>query len=72
MSIDDLIPPEDDQVIVTKNGVVITSIDSLMRWTDDWMKVVELRRMLSNRKVKKWIDQSESGDTPSGKKGTRR
>lgn len=57
MSIDDLVPPEDDQVIVTKNGVVITSLDALMRWTDDWMKVVELRRMLANRKVVKWIEQ---------------
>lgn len=54
MGIDELVPPEGDQIIVTENGVVVTSLDTLMRWTDDWLKVVELRRMLSSRKVKKW------------------
>ena len=54
MSFDELVPPEGDQIIVTENGVVITSLDTLMRWTDDWLKVVEMRRMLSSRKVKKW------------------
>ena len=54
MGIDELVPPEGDQIIVTENGVVVTSLDALMRWTDDWLKVVELRRMLSRRKVKKW------------------
>ena len=54
MDIDELVPPEGDQIIVTENGVVVTSLDALMRWTDDWLKVVELRRMLSSRKVTKW------------------
>lgn len=55
MGIDDLVPPEDDRIIVTNNGTVITSLDTLMRWTDNWLKTAEMRRMLSMRKPeKKW------------------
>lgn len=49
MSIDDLVPPEDGQIIVTEKGVVITSVDTLMRWTDNWLKTAEMRLMLSKR-----------------------
>ena len=53
MSIDDLVPPPDGEIIVTQNGVVITSIDTLMRWTDNWLKTAEMRLMLSKRLEKK-------------------
>ena len=49
MSIDDLVPPEDGLIIVTNNGTVITSVDTLMRWTDNWLKTAEMRLMLSKR-----------------------
>lgn len=49
MGIDDLVPPEDGQIIVTEKGVVITSVDTLMRWTDNWLKTAEMRLMLSKR-----------------------
>lgn len=49
MSIDDLVLPEDGQIIVTEKGVVITSVDTLMRWTDNWLKTAEMRLMLSKR-----------------------
>lgn len=47
MSIDELVPPEEGQVWVNKNGVVISSVDTIMRWTDDWIKTAEFRQMLS-------------------------
>lgn len=48
MNIDELVPPESGNVVVNKNGVVIASVETIMRWTDDWVKTAEFRVMLSN------------------------
>ena len=47
MSIDDLVPPEGDSVIINRNGVVIASVETLLKWTDNWIQTAEFRLMLS-------------------------
>lgn len=59
MGIDDITPPSGDQIIVNKNGAVITSIDTLMKWTDTWLKTAEMRLMLSKRKEATWGSQNK-------------
>lgn len=51
MNYDELMPPEGDSVIINRNGCVIASIETLIKWTDDFLKIAEFRVMLGkNRK----------------------
>lgn len=47
---DEIIPPDGDSVIITKNGCVIASVETLLKWTDDWLKTAEFRVMLGKNK----------------------
>lgn len=53
MSIDDVTPPEGDSVVINRNGAVIASVETLLRWTDDWLKVTEFRSMLGKNKKRR-------------------
>lgn len=53
MNVDEVIPPEGDTVIINKNGAVIASVDTLLKWTDDWLKVSEFRLMLGKNKKRR-------------------
>lgn len=69
MDVNEILPPPDGEVEVTSNGVVICSLNTLMRWTDNWMRTAELRLMLSKREEIKWAEKSGESST-SGKAQT--
>lgn len=48
-SLEDIAPPPDDEIIVTGNGVVITSIQTLMRATENMVATANLRVALAKR-----------------------
>lgn len=47
---DNILPPPDDNILLTKNGVVVMTIETLMRATDNVVQVTGLRNALSGRK----------------------
>jgi len=46
---DCILPPPDGNIILTKSGAVVMTIETLMRATDNVVRVTGLRTLLSRR-----------------------
>lgn len=61
---DTILPPPENNIILTKNGVVVMSIETLMRATDNVVQITGLRNVLSGRKRRKGSgDKTDEGKT---------
>jgi len=47
---DSILPPPDGNIVLTKNRVVVMTIETLMAATDNVVQVTGLRQILSGRK----------------------
>lgn len=47
---DNILPPPDGNILLTRNGVLVMTIDTLMRATDNVVQVTGLRETMSRRK----------------------
>ena len=50
---DVILPPPEGNILLTKNGVVVMTIDTLMAATDNVVQITGLRNVLSGRKRRK-------------------
>ena len=50
---DSILPPPDGNIILTKTGAVVMTIDTLMAATDNVVQITGLRQMMSGRRKKK-------------------
>ena len=49
---DNILPPPDGNIILTKSGVVVMTVETLMRATDNVVQITGRRNVLSSRKRK--------------------
>lgn len=47
---DNILPPPDGNILLTKNGVLVMTIETLMRATDNVVQVTGLRTVMSRRR----------------------
>ena len=47
---DSILPPPDGNIILTKSGAVVMTVETLMRATDNVVQITGLRNVLSGRK----------------------
>lgn len=47
---DNILPPPDGNIILTKNGVVVMTIETLMQATDNVVQITGLRNVMSGRR----------------------
>lgn len=50
---DSILPPPDGNIILTRDGVVVMTIETLMAATDNVVQITGLRNVLSGRRKKK-------------------
>lgn len=50
---DSILPPPDGNIILTKAGAVVMTIETLMAATDNMVQIAELRKTMSARKRRK-------------------
>lgn len=61
---DELRSPPDGNIILTRNGALVMSIETLMRATDNVVQITGLRNVLSGRKRRKGSgDKTDEGKT---------
>ena len=57
---DSILPPPDGNIVLTKNRVVVMTIETLMAATDNVVQVTGLRQTLSGRKVRGKCNTTET------------
>lgn len=50
---DSILPPPDGSIVLTRDGVVVMTIETLMAATDNVVQITGLRQIMSGRRKKK-------------------
>ena len=50
---ENILPPPDGSIVLTRDGVVVMTIETLMAATDNVVQITGLRQMMSGRRKKK-------------------